>query len=358
LHRCNRLLRSPLDPLLGDLPMISSSVALRRLSPLSLALVAAFVVACSDPKPVAPEPPPPPPPPPVASATVVEAPKEAPEPVAEAPKGPTPVFKLGGFATPESVTYDATNDRYIVANISGRPTAVDNNGYLSIVSPEGKILTEKWIAGGVNKVTLNAPKGVVLAGGLLYVADLDTVRMFDEKTAAPKGEVKIKGATFLNDLAVGADGTIYVSDSGLKQNEKGDFEPTGSDAVYAITKGKAKPLAKDKSLNRPNGLWAAKDGVWVVTFGAAELYRLDAKGAKQDVVTLPKGSLDGLVAVGDTLYVSSWESSTIYKGSVKGPFEVFVEGVKSPAEMGFDTKRSRLLVPRFLEDTIEVYEVK
>jgi hypothetical protein len=339
----------------------SAALPLRRLAsrrPLPWALVATLALACSDPKPAPPEPPPPPPPPPVASAAPVEAPKEEPKPVVEAPKGPTSLYKLAGFATPESVTYDATNDRYIVANISGRPTAVDNNGYLSIVSPEGKILTEKWIAGGVNKVTLNAPKGLVLTGGLVYVADLDTVRMFDDKTGAPKGEVKIKGATFLNDVAVGADGTIYVSDSGLKQNEKGDFEPTGTDAVYAITKGKAKPLAKDKSLNRPNGLWAAQDGVWVVTFGAAELYRLDAKGVKQDIVALPKGSLDGLVAVGDTLYISSWESSTIYKGSVKGPFEVFAEGVKSPAEMGFDTKRSRLLVPRFLEDTIEVFEVK
>lgn len=342
--------------------MKTTSVLSRALALPSLPLIACLAglfVACSDAKPLPAEPPPPPAPP-AASAAPAEAPKEEPKaaPAAEAPKGPTAVFKLSGFATPESVTYDAANDRYIVANIAGRPTAVDNNGYLSIVSPEGKLVTEKWIAGGVNKVTLNAPKGVLLTGGLVYVADLDTVRMFDEKTGASKGEIKIKGATFLNDLALGEDGTIYVSDSGLKQNEKGDFEPTGSDAVYAITKGKAKPLAKDKSLNKPNGLLATKDGVWVVTFGAAELYRLDAKGAKQDVVTLPKGSLDGIVAVGDALYVSSWDASTIYKGTPKGPFEVFAEGVKSPAEMGFDTKRNRLLVPRFLEDTIEVFETK
>ena len=48
--------------------------------------------------------------------------------------------------------------------------------------------------------------------GTLYVADLDTVRMFDAKTGAAKGEVKIPGATFLNDIAT--DGkVVYVSDS-------------------------------------------------------------------------------------------------------------------------------------------------
>jgi hypothetical protein len=32
--------------------------------------------------------------------------------------------------------------------------------------------------------------------------------------------------------------------------------------------------------------------------------------------------------------------------------------VNAPADIGFDTKRSRILVPRFLDNLVQVYEVK
>ena len=236
-----------------------------RTHSLLLALTASslFVAACGG------DPPPPPNTPPPTTAAVVAAPpapappepaKPAAEPVPAAPaapKGPPPAFQLAGFQTPESVFYDEANDRYLVSNINGKPLDADNNGYISVVSPEGKMVTEKWISGGQNKVTLNAPKGTAIAGGVLYVADIDTVRMFDAKSGAPKGEHKVAGATFLNDVSAGPDGRVYVSDSGLNA----DFGPTGTDAIYAIDKGKLKTVAKDASLGKPNGLLAAKDSL-------------------------------------------------------------------------------------------------
>ncbi len=62
------------------------------------------------------------------AATTAAAP--APEP----PKatGPTPVVRYTeGIATPESVLYDEANDRYLVSNINGKPTDLDNNGYIT-----------------------------------------------------------------------------------------------------------------------------------------------------------------------------------------------------------------------------------
>lgn len=317
------------------------------------------------------EPPPAPSTPPPTTAAVVAAPAATTPPPAEpakpapateapaAPKGPPPVFQLTGFQTPESVFYDEANDRYLVSNINGKVVEADNNGYISVVSPDGKMVTEKWIAGGQNKVTLNAPKGTAIAGGVLYVADVDTVRMFDAKSGAPKGELKVPGATFLNDVSAAPDGRVYVSDSGLN----GDFGPTGTDAIYAIEKGKLKTVAKDAALGKPNGLLATKDSVWAVTFGSGELYRLDTKAidgkaTKADVVKLPKGQLDGIVMSGDQLFISSWEGSCVFKGKTAGPFEVAFPGLKAPADIGLDKKRSRLLVPRFMENMIEAYDIK
>ncbi len=329
---------------------------------LAFASLPLLVFACGG---ETPPPAPPPPSPPVSTAVVPSATATAePAPAASAtaaeppkPTAPPPAAKYTGLSTPESVLYDDANDRYLVSNINGKPVDADNNGFISALSPDGQITTLKWIEGGKKNVKLDAPKGMAIAKGVLYVSDITTVRMFDAKTGAPKGEVKIAGSTFLNDLAAGPDGKIYVSDSGMKLGDKG-FEPTGTDAVYVIEKGKAKPLAKTTDLGRPNGLAITDRGVVVVTFGSGEVYRLDDKGVKQDAAKPPKGGLDGVVVLGSDLLVSSWEGSAIYRGPLGGPFALALPDQKSPADIGYDTKRGRVLVPHFTEDTVEAYDLK
>jgi predicted secreted protein len=265
------------------------------------------------------------------------------------------VFRIvEGIATPESVLYDDVADRYLVSNINGKPTDIDNNGYITEISPEGKVMKDKFIAGGVNGVKLNAPKGSGILAGVFYVTDINVVRKFDAKTGAPKGEIAFPGAVFLNDISVAKDGRIFVSDSGVN----GSLEPAGGDAVYVIDKGKVKPLAKAKELGGPNGLLAVGTDVLVSTMSGSELYRLDEKGARQDVTPIPEGVLDGIVAVGDELLVSSWKGSAVYRGRLGQKFEPLFTGLKGPADIGFDSKRKRLLVPRFMESAVEVYDVK
>lgn len=277
---------------------------------------------------------------------------------ASPPKPAAAVTFAEGIATPESVLYDAETDTYLVSNINGAPLDKDNNGYITELSPDGKAVNAKLIEGGKNKVTLNAPKGSALVAGVLYVADIDTVRMFDRKTGAPKGEIPLKGATFANDVAAGPDGNIYVSDSGL--NPK--FESTGTDAIWVFKPGKkpsAKAFLKSKDLHGPNGLLVTKDAVHVVTFGANELQTYDLKGKKVGEFTkLPNGGLDGLVMVGDELLVSSWGAKTIYRGKLGGEFKQAFTDVDGPADFGFDSKRNRVLLPRFQAHTVEAWDFK
>src|ERR1700753_4027392 len=186
----------------------------------SLAVLAApfvLMIACGGSEPPPPAPPPPPPPPPAPAASAAPLPPPSPPP-ADPPKPaePTAVAKYTGLSTPESVLYDADNDRYLVSNINGKPDAKDNNGFISVLSPDGTVSTLKWIEGGKDKVKLDAPKGSGIANGVLYVADISVVRQFDLKTGAPKGDIAIPGSTFLNDVAVGPDGKVYVTDTGVK----------------------------------------------------------------------------------------------------------------------------------------------
>ena len=63
-----------------------------------------------------------------------------------------------------------------------------NDGYVSLINPDGTAHTLKWIGVNRNGLTLNHPLGSDIANGMLYVVDIDTVRWFDMKTGEPHGQ--------------------------------------------------------------------------------------------------------------------------------------------------------------------------
>ena len=91
---------------------------------------------------------------------------------------PLPASRLTveGFSTPESAVHDTIADVYLVSNINGSPFGDDKAGFISRVSPDGKVLDLKWIDGSSADVELNAPKGLALVAETLYVADVNVVR--------------------------------------------------------------------------------------------------------------------------------------------------------------------------------------
>lgn len=278
-----------------------------------------------------------------AGATPAGVAEPVPERVIEQP------LRVGGLQTPESVLHDAVADVYLVSNINGSPFAKDDNGFITKIAPDGSILEQTWIDGASAEVTLNAPKGLAIVGDILYVSDIDTVRMFDRVTGASKGEIKLQGATFLNDISASADGTVYVSDSGFKEG----FKPSGTDAIYKLVDGKAVVLIKDKTLGGPNGLLASVTGVMVVTFGSGELYTVALDGTRGESQKLPSGSLDGIVPLADgRIAISSWEANAVLVGKQGQAFEVAVAETPSPADIGYDAKRNRLLIPFFQEGVV------
>jgi sugar lactone lactonase YvrE len=269
----------------------------------------------------------------------------------------TPTQISQGLQTPESVLYDPDQDVYFISNINGQPLAADDNGYISRVNPDSLQGDMKWIDGAKPDITLNAPKGMAIVGDTLYVTDITVVRKFNRRTGASEGEIPIKGSTFMNDAA--SDGkSVYVSDMGMKAGAGGNFEPTGTDAIWKITGAKAEKIASGKDLKGPNGVDVADGKVWVVTFGANELYQID-KGKKTNVTTLPKGGLDGLVHLSDgSFLVSSWDGKAVYRGKPGGAFTAVVENVTAPADIGYDTKRSRLLIPHFMDNIVTIHNVQ
>lgn len=130
---------------------------------------------------------------------------------------------------------------------------------LSIAPLPSSLPTAKWIAGGQNGVTLHAPKGLAIAGDVLYVADVTTVRKFDRRTGAPLGDIAVPGSTYLNGLAVAPGGKIYVSDSGPPD---GSFEARGTEAIHVIDGARVTALAKGSALGRPTGVSEPTGARW------------------------------------------------------------------------------------------------
>lgn len=261
-----------------------------------------------------------------------------------------------GFRTPESVLHDSVADVYLVSNINGSPLAVDGNGFISQLNPDGSVRALKWIDGEAGGTTLNAPKGMAIRGDTLLVADITTVRLFHRTTGAPLGNWIVPGASFLNDVAVDAAGAVYVSDSGLRAGDRG-LEPSGTDAVYRFdAEGAPARLTAGETLGRPNGLAAAPDRLILVSFGTGVMFHIDpASGQTSGLPKPPAGQLDGVIRLSDgSILISSWEGQAVYRMGPGPQFVPVVDSVEAPADIGFDHARGRILIPQFTTDQVVV----
>ncbi len=258
-----------------------------------------------------------------------------------------------GFALPESFRYDAENDRYLVSNI-GEVDAAD--GFISVISPDGEVTELKWIDGAADGVDLVDPKGMQVRDGKLYVADVGVVRVFDLASGAPSATLEVPDAISLNDLVIAEDGTVYVTDRGTRESPFG--------AIFAINPaGEVRTLVSGNQLNNPNGITLTPEGqiVYVtVGEGAADVTWRNANGGLLRSVTLPTGGLDGVLFTDDgRLIVSSLAGGAVYAISPapERAVSTLISGVESPAALGYDAERNRLLVPQLMAGQVQIYQL-
>jgi len=266
-----------------------------------------------------------------------------------------------GFMTPESVLMDTVADVYLVSNINGSPLAKDDNGFISRVNPDGTIAELKWIDGANPNYTLHAPKGMAIRGDTLFVADINCVRLFNRVTGDSADGECIEGATFVNDLAVGPEGSVFVTDTGMREGGGGALEPSGTDGVYryAFQAGKAgATVATGPDLGGPNGVAVSSRGIFVVTFRSGEILRFTAEGDKTVVAQRPGWQLDGIIFTNDGGFMfSNWGDSTVYKVDAGGKLSKAVTGMESPADIGYDPKRNRVLIPLFSRNEVVIQDL-
>jgi hypothetical protein len=277
---------------------------------------------------------------------------------------------ISGFEAPESVAHDPVGDWYLVSNVgTGNPAALDGNGFISKVSPDGSVLDLTWIQSGAQGVTLNGPKGLALHGEALYVADIDVLRVFNRRTGAPERNVAMPNPfapkpLFLNDVVVAEDGTVFLTDN-------------RNSAIFVVDRNyHAAVLASGPQLGGPNGILYDRGSLSWATFFGHQVKRLTRSGQLLTEATLPAEDvsafglppgamfLDGYVRDEGDLLVTSWVSGKVYRIGRSGTDLVIAARFVSmsdnpahpdgPADIGIDRSRGRLLIPLFNQGQVVI----
>ncbi|RUZ78655.1 ATP/GTP-binding protein [Mesorhizobium sp. M7A.F.Ca.US.006.01.1.1] len=248
------------------------------------------------------------------------------------------LWRATGLEQPESALFDAIHKRIIVSNISGNPGDADGNGYLSVLSLDGKTVTQHWTDG------MDAPKGMAISGGKLYVADITKVRVVDLASGKLIASITVPNAVFLNDMTSDQSGKVYVTDM-------------LADAIYRIDGDRPELFVKNAMLASPNGVFADGDRLIVASWG---------KGIKPDFSTAEPGGLlsvnlsskvvsplpgaqkfadlDGVIAIGDTIYATAYMTGALYRYQAGAAPEAVAHFKPGSADIGTDGK-SILYVP-------------
>jgi hypothetical protein len=243
------------------------------------------------------------------------------------------------FKVPESVLYDAGNKVLYVSNIDGTdPWGKDGKGSVGKLGVDGKIIAVDWVTG------LNAPKGMGLFKGKLYVADVDNLAVIDIVKGSIVKTIPVDGAKGLNDVTIDKNGVVYVSDSKTMQ-------------IFRVENDKPE-LYLDK-LKGPNGVLMRGDDFYILDAGGA--YKVEKDKSLTKIADGMDGGTDGIENVsGNDFLVSCW-SGTIWFVHADGTKEKLLDTTKekkNTADIGFDAKTKTVYVPTFWRNSVVAYEVK
>ena len=272
-------------------------------------------------------------------------------PAPAAPSRVTPGWMVTqGVATPESVYVDSASGSIFVSNIAGMPGDRDGNGSIMKLAPDGTVVSATWVTG------LNAPKGLRSHNGMLWTADIDEVVSIEIASGKVASKLKIDGAQFLNDVAIGDDGTVYVSDMLATK-------------IYAVKDGKASVFAEGDAMEYPNGLLVDGDRLLVAGWGKPEpdfttkvpghLFALDLKTKAKTLITpKPLGNLDGLELDGRGGYiVTDYPKGALLHVTSAGDSTVVRQFKPGAADLAFVPTGNIAIVPHMNENTIAAYDI-
>ena len=262
------------------------------------------------------------------------------------------VWTATGLDTPESALYDADRDVLYVSNIAGAVNEKDGKGFISRLGTDGSLRDLEWVAG------LEAPKGLALHDGTLYVTDIDRLVAIDVERGAITGTWPAEGAVFFNDAVADADGRIYVSD-------------TVTNRIHVLDGDSFTVWLEDAGVPHPNGLHL-QDGQLIVgswgeglkddlsTEKPGHLLAVDlATKAIAPLTSEPVGNLDGVEPDGAGGWlVTDWVAGGLYHITADGSVVELADLNQGSADLEFLPDARLAIVPMMLDGTVVAHRVE
>jgi len=240
---------------------------------------------------------------------------------------------------PESVLFDADHKVLYATNIDGTdPWGKDGKGSVAKIGLDGKVIAAEWVNG------LNAPKGMGLHKGKLYVADLNELVVIDIAGAKIEKKIAVTGAEGLNDVSVSKAGTVYVSDSKAKK-------------IFIVKDGVSE-LFLD-TLKGPNGVLMRGDDFYLLDAGG--MYKMNKDKTLTMIADGMEGGTDGIENIsGNDFIISCWQGVVWYVNADGSKQQLLDSRAdkKNSADIGMDAKNKIIYVPTFWRNTIVAYRVK
>ncbi|WP_162127898.1 NHL repeat-containing protein [Flavobacterium phycosphaerae] len=205
---------------------------------------------------------------------------------------------IKGFQHVESVVKEG---RYLYAADIGKaltPDAKDGDGKVRKLDANGTVLDSAFV-----KEQLNAPKGLAVDKGVLFLTDIDRLVAIELKTGTKLYQIDFSTVThFLNDIAVWDSNTLYVSATDTNKLFK----------VNLINKAFTEVII-DKPVQGINGLFCNKKSSLLYVNGLGSnnkangvLGFINLKDNTFTQLATAEGLYDGLAVVNEVLYASNW----------------------------------------------------
>jgi len=243
---------------------------------------------------------------------------------------------------------------YFIANANGDPGDPNNHGFISKLNQDGEIVELQFILDGQGNAILHSPTGMASVGEHLFVADLDTVRVFDNTTGAPITSISLArhDCSSLAGLAAAADGLLSVSD-------------TDTNAIYQINPAqeyRVSLLVQDKRLSGPRGLAINPRTGHLVGVGwhDGKIFEIDDKGNVKELManTFFSRRFHNLEGIAfdrfGSMYVSDFTAGKVWRIRPDLKKEVIAEFLISPAGLTVDRKKHLILVPYLYANGAEI----
>lgn len=249
----------------------------------------------------------------------------------------------GSFRFAESCTFDPERNLILAMNAGIANELQPNDGYVSLINPDGSVHTAKWIGATRDGLELHHPLGSAVANGKLYTVDGIVLRSFDLETGQPLDAVEVTGASFLNGIGVTEDGTAYISNTRPPER------------IYKVTAGGEVSVFVDGApLATPNGVAIDNDGnIVVVNIASNDVLTFNPAGELVLTEHSVEAGNDGVVVTEDgTKYTSSVRFGSVSRIRPGQPAEVIASGIPSAASMCYDSVQKQLVIPMNPNDAL------